>query len=183
MSLVAYMRLMVAYMRYLRNPGPEGSPSAPGHGIYSTMERHGEDYRATIARALGGRSVAGSAIAHGLPRDAIRRVLRGHDPRLSRADDICRALGITFTLGKSKDGARRTGRTTVSWLSDSVPAGGGSASSRMRSVSIPVRDPRLAEILGRLAEHWNEIEGPERDRLAAGIAAILEISDASTRRR
>ena len=127
--------------------------------------------------------MAGSAIAHGLPRDAIRRVLRGHDPRLSRADDICRALGITFTLGKPKDGARHPGHGTVSWLSDSVPAGGGSASSRMRSVSIPVRDPLFAELLSRLAEHWNELEGPERDRLAAGIAAILELSDASRRQR
>ena len=147
------------------------------------MERPGEDYRATIARALGGRSVAGSATAYGLPRDAIRRVLRGHDPRLSRADAICRALGINFTIGKPQDGSRRSGQATGSWLSDSVPAGGGSASYRARAESAPVRDPRLAELLGRLAAHWNELDVPERDRLAAGIAAILELSDASRKQR
>ena len=147
------------------------------------MERPGEDYRATIARAIGGRSVAGSATAYGLPRDAIRRVLRGHDPRLSRADAICRALGISFTIGKPQDGSGRSGRATASWLSDSVPAGGGGTSSRVRAGSVPVRDPRLAELLGRLAAHWNELDPPERDRLAAGIAAILELSDASKRQR
>ena len=146
------------------------------------MERPGKDYRATIARALGGRSVAGSATAHGLPRDAIRRVLRGHDPRLSRADAICRALGISFTIGTPQDGSRRSGHATGSWLSDSVPAGGGSASSRARAGSVPVRDPRLAELLGRLAEHWEELDPPERERLAAGIAAILELSGASGER-
>ena len=147
------------------------------------MERPGEDYRATIARALGSRSVAGSATAHGLPRDAIRRVLRGHDPRLSRADAICRALGISFTIGEPQDVSGRSGHATRSWLSDSVPARGGSASSRVRAGSVPVRDPRLAELLGRLAAHWNELDTQERDRLAAGIAAILELSDASKRQR
>lgn len=150
------------------------------------MERPEEDYRATIARALGGRSVAGSATAFGLPRDAIRRVLRGHDPRLSRADAICRALGISFTigkLGKPQDGSRRSGHATSLWLRDSVPAGGGSTSSRGRANPAPVRDPRLAELLGRLAAHWNELDPPERDRLAAGIAAILELSDAGKTQR
>ena len=147
------------------------------------MDRPGEDYRATIARALGGRSVAGSATAHGLPRDAIRRVLRGHDPRLSRADAICRALGISFTLGKPIGGSRPSGHAGGSWLSDSVPAGSRSASLRARAESIPVRDPRFAELLTRLAEHWNELDPPERERLAAGIAAILELSDAGRKQR
>ena len=142
------------------------------------MDRPSEDYRATVAKALVGRSVAGSATAHGLPRDAIRRVLRGHDPRLSRADAICRALGISFTIGKPQERSTRSGHATATWLSDSVPAGGGGASSRVRAESVPVHDPRLAELLDRLAEHWNELDAPERDRLAAGIAAILELSDA-----
>ena len=153
------------------------------------MERPGEDYRTTIARAISGRSVAGSATAHGLPRDAIRRVLGGHDPRLSRADAICRALGISFTIGEPRDAAKRSGPATGSWLSDSVPAGGGSASSRARTGAgagagaIPIRDPRFAELVGRLATHWNELDAAERDRLAAGIAAILELSDAGKSRK
>lgn len=147
------------------------------------MERPDEEYRTTVARALVGRSVAGSATASGLPRDAIRRVLRGHDPRLSRADAICRALGISFTIGKPQGDSRRLGHATVSWLSDSVPAGGGSSSSRVRAESVPVRDPQLADLLGQLAEHWTELDPPERDRLAAGIAAILELSEASRKQR
>ena len=35
----------------------------------------------------------------GLPRDSIRSVLRGHEPGILRADEICRALGITVTIG------------------------------------------------------------------------------------
>ena len=143
------------------------------------MERPGEDYRATIARALGGRSVAGSATAHGLPRDAIRRVLRGHDPRLSRADAICRALGITFTIGSTRGSARTA--TTLS-LRDSVPPSGRSAYPSLQQDLIAVRDPRLAELLARLVEHWEELDSPERERLAAGIAAILELSGASGER-
>ena len=172
-------------MRYPCNCIAQWVPTGLGHGIYSTMERPGEDYRATIARAIGGRSVAGSATAYGLPRDAIRRVLRGHDPRLSRADAICRALGISFTIGKPRDGSRRSGHAIGSWLSDSVPAGRGSFSSRARAESapIPARDPRLAELLGRLAAHWSELDAPERDRLATGIAAILELSDAGRKQR
>lgn len=60
------------------------------------------------------------------------------------------------------------------WRHRSTPA---------RAEPIPVRDPRLAELLGRLAAHWSELDAPERERLSAGIAAILELSDASKRRR
>ena len=143
------------------------------------MERPSEDYRATVARALVGRSVAGSATAYGLPRDAIRRVLRGHDPRLSRADAICRALGITFTIGSPRGDPRAARSPSVLRLRDSVPASGRSTYPPAQSDLGPVRDPKLAELLVRLAEHWQEIEPPERDRLAAGIAAILDLSGAS----
>ena len=148
------------------------------HGIYSTMGRPGEDYRATVERALVGRSVAGSATAFGLPRDAIRRVLRGHDPRLSRADAICRALGITFTIGAPRGGRRSANAPTVLRLRDSVPPSGRSTYAPRQRDSIPVRDPRLAELLALLTEHWEELDPPERDRLAAGIAAILDLSGA-----
>ena len=147
------------------------------------MERPGEDYRATIARAVGERSVAGSATAHGLPRDAIRRVLRGHDPRLSRADAICRALGINFTISSPRGYPGPAKTPAVLGVGDSVPASGRGTYAPVRRDQIPVRDPRLAELLARLAERWEELEPPDRDRLAAGIAAILELSGASGERR
>ena len=149
------------------------------HGIYSTMERPSEDYRATVARALAGRSVAGSATAFGLPRDAIRRVLRGHEPRLSRADAICRALGITFTIGTTRGSPGSMKTATALRLRDSVPSSGRGTYPSGRRDSIPIGDPQLAELLVRLAEHWEELGPPERDRLAAGIAAVLDLSGAS----
>ena len=42
------------------------------------------------------------ALSHGLPRDAIRSVLRGHPPSIDRAQEICRALGLEFYIGPSR---------------------------------------------------------------------------------
>ena len=147
------------------------------------MERPNEDYRATVAKALIGRSVAGSATAYGLPRDAIRRVLRGHDPRLSRADAICRALGINFTIGTTRGSPGSAKAVTAPRLRDSVSPSDGSTYPSVQPDSVPVRDPRLAKLLVQLAEHWEEIDPPERERLAAGIAAILDLSGAGAGQR
>ena len=46
-----------------------------------------------------GQSIHGAAVAHGLPRDALRTVLAGHDPRLSRAIAICEALDLELYIG------------------------------------------------------------------------------------
>ena len=67
------------------------------------MDQPIADFQAAVSRALTDRSVAGTATESGMPRDAIRNVLLGHDPRVSRADEICRAVGITFTLGLPRD--------------------------------------------------------------------------------
>lgn len=40
----------------------------------------------------------GSALKAGLPRDAIRSVLRGHPPTLPRAGEICDALGLGLSI-------------------------------------------------------------------------------------
>ena len=48
-------------------------------------------------------SIHGAAVSNGLPRDAIRRVLEGHVPRLDRAGDICEALGLEFYVGPPRD--------------------------------------------------------------------------------
>ena len=34
-----------------------------------------------------------------LPADAFRTVLNGRKPNMDRADELCRALGITMTIG------------------------------------------------------------------------------------
>ena len=73
------------------------------HGMTATVKRLSEECRAVVTRAFTGRTAARTALAHGLPKEAIRGVLDGHDPRVSRADDVCRALGITFLLGGALD--------------------------------------------------------------------------------
>ena len=44
-----------------------------------------------------------AAVDSGLPQDAIRAVLNGHVPRLNRAEQICRALGLELHIGPSRD--------------------------------------------------------------------------------
>ena len=73
------------------------------HGMTATVKRLSEECRAVVTRAFTGRTAVRTALAHGLPKEAIRSVLDGHDPRVSRADDVCRALGITFLLGGALD--------------------------------------------------------------------------------
>lgn len=46
-----------------------------------------------------GETAAGAALRAGLPRDAIRSVLRGHPPTFVRAAEICEALGCEFYMG------------------------------------------------------------------------------------
>ena len=58
-----------------------------------------ERFSAAVRSAVGKRSVSGAATDAGLPRDAIRYVLDGRDPRLSRAAEIAEALNIDFRLG------------------------------------------------------------------------------------
>ena len=56
-------------------------------------------FREEVRKAVGGRPLAGTATAAGLPRDAIRSVLAGHDPRLSRAIELAEALDLDFYIG------------------------------------------------------------------------------------
>ena len=50
-----------------------------------------------------------AAEAAGLPRDAIRYVLRGHAPSLDRAAEICEALGMELVI---LDAAQATNRSS-----------------------------------------------------------------------
>ena len=46
------------------------------------------------------------ALSAGLPRDAVRSVLRGHPPNLVRAAEICEALGLRLHIGLPDDTSR-----------------------------------------------------------------------------
>ena len=63
-----------------------------------------EEFREALKTALADRSLAGTAVEAGLPRDAIRSVLVGHDPRLSRAVELADALGLEFYVGPPRAG-------------------------------------------------------------------------------
>lgn len=63
------------------------------------MEAH--DFETLVRERLAatGETAIGAARRAGLPRDAIRSVLRGHPPNLLRAKKICDALGLTLKVG------------------------------------------------------------------------------------
>ena len=99
---------------------------------------------------IGG-TPAGVAVQAGLPRDSIRSVLRGHPPNVLRADEICRALGITLTIG-----ARGAPPQSVDESSDSRranPPAGSSGATRAEYFS-QVVDGRLADLFESIAEAY-----------------------------
>ena len=63
------------------------------------------DFAEAIRRRLAekGQSKYRAALNSGLPQDAIRSVLSGHDPRLNRVEQICRALGLELYIGPPRD--------------------------------------------------------------------------------
>jgi len=63
------------------------------------------DFAEAVRRRLAerGQSRYRAAVNSGLPQDAIRSVLNGHVPRLNRAEQICRALGLELYIGPARD--------------------------------------------------------------------------------
>ena len=53
--------------------------------------------------AGSGASLHGTEVKNGLPRGSIRNVLDGHEPKVSRAAEICRALGLEFYIGPPRN--------------------------------------------------------------------------------
>ena len=96
---------------------------------------------------------AGVAVQVGLPRDSIRSVLRGHPPNVLRADEICRALGITLTIG-----ARGAPPQSADEASDSRranPPTGSTGATRAEYFS-QVVDGRLADLFESIAEAYDK---------------------------
>ena len=63
------------------------------------------DFAEVVRRRLTerGQSQYRAAVNSGLPQDAIRSVLNGHVPRLTRVEQICRALGLELYIGPPRD--------------------------------------------------------------------------------
>ena len=62
------------------------------------------DFVAAVRERLRqtGHTKHSAAVAHGLPKDAIQRVLAGKVPKLDRAVAICEALGLEFYVGPKR---------------------------------------------------------------------------------
>ena len=118
-----------------------------------------EGYRAAVERSLADRIPPRVARAHGMPKDSIHTVLRGHAPNLVRADAICRALGFTFVLGASE-------------------AVGASSHAGPRVDRAPVGDVQLAEMISRLVDRWETTPVRERAGLALAITSLLDLAGA-----
>ena len=75
-------------------------------GINTTVEAH--DFERIVRERLAeiGETAIGAASRAGLPRDAIRSVLRGHPPNLLRAKKICEALGLSLSVGLPRNTPR-----------------------------------------------------------------------------
>lgn len=113
-----------------------------------------------------GATPIGAAVEAGLPRDAIRSVLKGHPPNLVRADEVCRALGITLTIG-----ARRAVPQ-----SSKQPAGSGTAKrpefsqDRRRAEHFAqVVDGRLADLFAGIAETYDMTRSDGERQLVAFV--------------
>lgn len=107
-----------------------------------------------------------AAVDAGLPQDSIRYLNQGRDIRVSRFLRICEALGITLTLGAGRDRPRSVNEPPHSQI---APMPGG-----MERVT----DRRLAELLARIADHWDTLDPGGRRRFAGAIEGNLDLAGA-----
>ena len=103
--------------------------------IRSTCEREKMSVRALALRA-------------NMPVRSVQSVIDGHVPSITRAEEICDALGLELYIGPPRSGAAE--------VSD---APGGSA-------FLPVSDRRLAGMLATLADEYEAMNPRGRDALA-----------------
>ena len=110
-----------------------------------------------------GETAIGAARRAGLPRDAIRSVLRGHPPNLLRAKKICDALGLHLNVGlpgeipaTSEGGRDHTNRRTRG-TRDVSPELEQHTQGLVRAVAAAGGDPIPPEM--REALHQTPVEG------------------------
>ena len=101
------------------------------------------------ARERGHLSVRAIALRAGMPVRSLQNVLDGHVPSISRAEEICAALGLELYIGPP----RSTG-SEISGVPDSPGL-------------VPVADRRVAAMLGALADEYQAMNPHGRDALAA----------------
>ena len=116
-----------------------------------------------------GESAIGLARRSGLPRDAIRSVLRGHPPSLVRAKQICDAIGLRLSIGLPQDvrphwtADTRDGDRTLPGLSGEVES---HMQGLVRAVAAAGGDPIPPEMRAAMAREQGARRG--RDAPASG---------------
>ena len=102
----------------------------------------------------------------GLPRDSIRSVLRGHEPSVLRADEICGALGITVTIG-----VRRVPPQPVDEAGHPRTSSPPAASQERSTVECfaDLVDGPLADLFGRIVEVYGRARSDGERRLMANM--------------
>ena len=133
-------------------------------GTYTTMTA--EEFEGKIRERLKrlGVTAIGCARRNDLPRDAIRSVLRGHEPSISRAAKICEALGLEFDV------------SAPSWerLVTDPSVGPGLRFPVEKNDQAPIRppaDPRLRALMRALAEEWETADEAGKEKLEIRFAA------------
>ena len=92
------------------------------------------------------------------------------------ADEICRALGISLTLGAGSHQLQSVNappHSQIATLASSGPERGFEA----------VRDRRLAELLAILADGWEDLDRTGREDLATALMGIFRLSGVAGGRR
>ena len=116
-----------------------------------------------------------AALAAGLPQEAIRQVINGHEPRAGRLSEICRALGLEFYVGPRRGPTADQPAPAMDQL-DSEPISGkpvvfdhgGELPSQapfegvLRSAIVPIADREIAAVIAALADEYEELDEPRR---------------------
>lgn len=131
-------------------------PVAPGRYAFRMKAEDFESLLRARLAELEARPI-GAALRAGLPRDAIRSVLRGHPPTLPRAAAICEALGLELTIGERPP-----------------PGSAGAASGLMREAAAA-----LARLAGAAESAADRLSGPEGAPEDARLIEILELATAA----
>lgn len=143
-----------------------------------------DEFRRIIETALAGRSAIGAATAAGLPRDAISRVLRGREPRLTRVAEICDALGLELYIGPPRDSADNGPPRASPDAPDGKGAGGPaipdraahsiqrSAHNLVRLAMDAGRNPIPGDLWPIIAAQWGEAPGPDGGNLPADAQPV-----------
>ena len=143
------------------------------------------DYlRDIVRRRVNAEGLTPLATRMGVGVGQVRSVCAGRAPLSTTIEQICDALDLEFYIGPPRPAVARP---APSWGSPrpgrAVAVGGNVAPLPSPSPALePVSDRRLAELLARLADHWEALDADER-REALGEAVVAMLRATGERER